>query len=165
MPLVLVCGHGAFGQGRDLERIIDMSGIDPALHEPVEALARQMRVYGNRRDDPVRTIFGLLGDRWSTLILLVLGMGTWRHAELRRVLGRIGAEEGISQRVLTLKLRAMEREGLVQRHVVESVPPRVSYALTPLGGDLQREAARLIEWVNSRGSLFQAARAAFDRID
>ena len=126
------------------------------------ALASQMAEHGVRRDEPVRMIFGLLGDRWTTLILLVLGMGTWRHAELRRVLGRLGAEEKISQRVLTLKLRTLEREGLVLRRVTESVPPRVSYALSPMGEDLRREAERLIAWVNSRATVIQAARLAFD---
>ena len=121
-----------------------------------------MITHGVKRDEPVRMIFGLLGDRWSTLILLVLGMGTWRHAELRRVLGRLGAEEKISQRVLTLKLRALEREGLVSRLVVDSVPPRVSYALTATGRELRAEAERLIGWVNARAERFHAARAAFD---
>lgn len=146
-----------------MDGVIDLSGIDPALHEGVEALARQMIAHGVQREQPVRAIFGLLGDRWSTLILLVLGMGTWRHAELRRVLGRLGSEEKISQRVLTLKLRTLEREGLVSRHVVDSVPPRVSYTLTPLGADLRAEATRLIDWVNARSAQFVAARAAFDR--
>lgn len=122
-----------------------------------------MSEHGVRRDEPVRMIFGLLGDRWTTLILLVLGMGTWRHAELRRVLGRLGAEEKISQRVLTLKLRTLEREGLVERQVTESVPPKVSYALTPMGADLRAEAERLIGWVNSRAAAIRAARAAFDQ--
>jgi DNA-binding HxlR family transcriptional regulator len=122
-----------------------------------------MAEHGVQRDEPVRMIFGLLGDRWSTLILLVLGMGTWRHAELRRVLGRLGAEEKISQRVLTLKLRTLEREGLVVRQVVDSVPPKVSYALTAMGADLRQEAERLIGWVNSRASTIRAAREAFDR--
>lgn len=146
----------------ELDRTIDLSGIDPALHDAVDGLARQMIAHGVRRDEPVRAIFGLLGDRWSTLILLVLGMGTWRHAELRRVLGRLGAEEKISQRVLTLKLRTLEREGLVSRRVIDSVPPKVSYALTPLGKELRIEAEHLIGWVNDRAAQFRVARAAFD---
>ena len=145
-----------------ITRTLDLSGIDAAFHGPVTALARKMDEHGVRRDEPVRMIFGLLGDRWTTLILLVLGMGTWRHAELRRVLGRLGAEENISQRVLTLKLRTLEREGLVMRHVNASVPPKVSYALSPMGADLRGEAERLIGWVNSRAAAIHAARAAFD---
>jgi DNA-binding HxlR family transcriptional regulator len=152
------------GKGhQSIPRTLDLSGIDPAFHASVTALASQMTQHGVRRDEPVRMIFGLLGDRWSTLILLVLGMGTWRHAELRRVLGRLGAEEKISQRVLTLKLRTLEREGLVLRHVTESVPPKVSYALTPMGADLRREAEQLIGWVNSRAAAVHAARTAFDQ--
>ncbi|MEO0032588.1 MAG: hypothetical protein RIS94_2346 [Pseudomonadota bacterium] len=145
-----------------VDSVIDLSGIDPALHDSVDALARQMIAHGVQRDEPVRMIFGLLGDRWSTLILLVLGMGTWRHAELRRVLGRLGSEEKISQRVLTLKLRTLEREGLVSRHVVESVPPKVSYTLTPMGAELRGKAMLLIDWVNERAAQVRAARAAFD---
>ncbi len=147
-----------------ITRTVDLSGIDAAFHGPVTALARQMDEHGVRRDEPVRMIFGLLGDRWTTLILLVLGMGTWRHAELRRVLGRLGVEEKISQRVLTLKLRTLEREGLVVRRVTESIPPKVSYALTPIGVELRAEAERLIAWVNSRAAKIHAARAAFDRM-
>jgi DNA-binding HxlR family transcriptional regulator len=143
-------------------RSIDLTGIDPAFHSAITHLAMDMKAHGVQRDDPVRTIFGLLGDRWSTLILLVLAVGTWRHAELRRVLGRLGSEEKISQRVLTLKLRALEREGLVVRHVVESVPPKVSYGLTPLGRDLHHKAELLIGWVNERQAVILQARANFD---
>lgn len=141
---------------------IDLAGIDPAHHAAVAALAAQMRAHGIRRDEPVRATFGYLGDRWSTLILLVLAMGTWRHAELRRVLGRLGAEEAISQRVLTLKLRTLERDGFVMRHATTHTPPRVSYELTPLGRELHAKATDLIGWVNERASRIRAARAAFD---
>ncbi|NML92206.1 winged helix-turn-helix transcriptional regulator [Novosphingobium olei] len=141
---------------------IDLSGIDPAFHQQVDLLARDMSAHGVRRDEPVRTTFAMLGDRWSTLILLVLGFGTWRHAELRRVLGRLGAEEKISQRVLTLKLRAMERDGYVVRHVVPTVPPRVSYALTDLGAELRDHATGLIGWVNAHQQEIRKARVRFD---
>ena len=145
------------------DRTIDLSGIEPGFHDPISALYRTMTVHGIRRDDPVRSVFGLLGDRWSTLILLVLALGTWRHAELRRVLGRLSAEERISQRVLTQKLRALEREGMVTRHVVDSAPPRVSYSLTALGRDFHAEATQLIAWVNAREGTIRQARAVFDQ--
>ena len=141
---------------------IDLTGIDPVRHAAVSRLAADMRAGGVRRDEPVRATFGLLGDRWSTLILLVLGMGVWRHAELRRVLGRLGAEEKISQRVLTLKLRALERDGFVHRAASADVPPKVSYALTPLGAALHGEAWRLIGWVRDHTAAIEAARHAFD---
>lgn len=122
-----------------------------------------MAVHGTARDEPVRATFAMLGDRWSTLILLVLAMGWWRHAELRRALSRLSAEQDISQRVLTQKLRAMERDGFVQRAVVPTVPPRVSYALTPPGAELAMRAQALIEWVNAQQDTIRAARERFDR--
>lgn len=107
---------------------------------------------------------GLLGDRWSTLILLVLATGEWRHAELRRVLAQLSAEQAISQRVLTLKLRALERDGFVARAVSADVPPRVSYRLTELGSALHGQARRMIDWVNSQGKAIAAARVQFDAL-
>lgn len=125
-------------------------------------LAGEMAQHGTQRDAPVRTVFGLLGDRWSMLILLLLGIAPFRHAELRRLLIRLSAEGGISQRVLTLKLRLLERNGLVARSVSADVPPKVGYALTDLGGELVEEARRLLGWVQGSGARIEAARVAFD---
>lgn len=125
-------------------------------------LAAEMALYGKDRDDPAREVMGLLGDRWSTLIVLVLATGTFRHAELRRTLAQLSAEQAISQRVLTLKLRTLERDGFVARAVTADVPPKVSYALTPLGVDLHAQARSLIDWINVRASKIRSAREAFD---
>lgn len=140
----------------------NVNSIDEGLREGVRRLAEDMQATGYRRHDPVREIFGLVGDKWSTLILLVLDIGCWRHAELRRVLGQLGEEDGISQRMLTLKLRALEREGLVDRMATADVPPKVSYRLTPLGHGLTEEARRLIGWVQSHRAQIEQARLAFD---
>lgn len=83
----------------------------------IAALAAEMAAHGHDREDPAREVMGLLGDRWSTLILLVLATGEWRHAELRRTLAQLSAEQAISQRVLTLKLRTLERDGFVFRTI------------------------------------------------
>lgn len=125
-------------------------------------LAAEMALHGKDRDDPAREVMGLLGDRWSTLILLVLGTGTFRHAELRRTLAQLSAEQAISQRVLTLKLRTLERDGFVARAVTADVPPKVSYALTPLGTDLHAQARGLIDWINARAPQIRDAREGFD---
>lgn len=140
--------------------------MDKALSDTahkIAALAREMAVHGKDREDPAREVMGLLGDRWSTLILLVLETGAWRHAELRRTLAQLSAEQAISQRVLTLKLRTLERDGFVHRTVSDDTPPKVTYTLTPLGLELQREARRLIDWINARTQAIHAARATFDR--
>ena len=146
------------------EKLPDLNGIDPDHHKSVLLLAAQMQQQGYRREDPVRSTLVLLGDRWSTLILLVLEMGVWRHAELRRVLGRLGSEERISQRVLTQKLRTLEREGLVTRHATNSVPPKVTYELTPLGEELQTFAKTIIAWSSKRSHDIVQSRKIFDEL-
>jgi len=128
----------------------------------IAALAAEMAAHGTARDAPVREVMGLLGDRWTTLIVLVLATGEWRHAELKRVLARLSAEQAISQRVLTLKLRTLERDGFVLRSISADVPPKVSYRLAPLGMALHDEARRLIGWINAHEGEIAAARKRFD---
>jgi DNA-binding HxlR family transcriptional regulator len=142
--------------------MIDFTGLSPQLRPALLSLAAQMRADGYQRSDPAREIPALLGDRWTTLILLVLDMGRWRHADLRRVLGRLAAEGRISQRVMTGKLRALERNGFVHREATADVPPKVSYQLTPVGRSLTGEARRLIAWVHAHRAEIDAARTAFD---
>jgi len=130
----------------------------PGLAALAEAMARD----GNQRDDPMREIFARLGDRWSMLILLVLRTGTYRHAALKRLIGTLGAEGGISQRMLTLRLRGLERDGLVRQTQLPSKAPHVEYDLTPLGHELLAQVDGLMEWIRGRGAEIHAAREAFD---
>jgi len=132
------------------------------LESGMAALAAEMARFGHDREAPVREVMARLGDRWSTLVLIVLAMGEWRHADLKRALARLSSEQAISQRVLTLKLRSLERDGFVLRNITQHVPPRVSYALTPLGRELSVQARRLIDWVNAQSDAIRDARAAFD---
>lgn len=142
--------------------VVDLSDIEQAMHYGLSDLAQRMRTYGNRREDPVREIFALLGDRWSTLILLVLDIGCCRHTELRRILSRVGSEQKISQRVMTLKLRNLERNGIVLREVTHEVPPKVCYSLAPMGQDLASEAKRLLVWAQANSSKIRSERKRFD---
>ena len=79
---------------------------------------------------PVRLILSRIGDKWSVLIVMALCGGPRRFNELKRSI------DGISQRMLTLTLRSMERDGLITREVFPTTPPRVEYALTALGQSL-----------------------------
>jgi len=142
-------------------------GMEPGqfpaeLRDGLRALAQDMAAHGTRRDDPARAVMAMLGDRWTSLILQVLAIGTWRHADLKRALSRLSVEQAISQRVLTLKLRALERDGFVARHATGDVPPRVSYRLTPLGGELAHEGRRVIDWANARSEAIYQARVRLD---
>jgi DNA-binding HxlR family transcriptional regulator len=137
---------------------------DASAESAIAALAAEMAEHGTHREAPVRAVMALLGDRWTTLILLVLAAGEWRHAELRRVMVRLSAdiEKPISQRVLTLKLRTLERDGFVSRTVSGDVPPRVSYRLTGLGEALHIQARGMIDWVKDSSHQIEHARRRFD---
>jgi DNA-binding HxlR family transcriptional regulator len=96
-------------------------------------------------------------DNWSLYIISHLGDGPRRFNELKR------AVNGVTQRMLTVSLRCLERDGVIVRTVHELMPPRVSYRLTPLGSGLLQAAAPLIAWSSGHLSDIAAARAAYDR--
>jgi|SRR5581483_2804342 len=114
----------------------------------------------NIHDTPgCKAISGVLariGDKWSVLIVSRLGNGPMRFNELKRDIG------GISQRMLTLTLRGLERDGLITRSVFPTIPPRVDYALTPLGRSLLEPVVRLSDWALNNIGKIEAARARFD---
>jgi DNA-binding HxlR family transcriptional regulator len=91
-----------------------------------------------------REVLGRIGDKWSLYVIHLLGGGTRRFGELRRHIG------GITPRMLTVTIRSLERDGLVSRTVYPVVPPRVEYALTPLGKSLLQAATTLLLWVACR---------------
>jgi DNA-binding HxlR family transcriptional regulator len=98
-----------------------------------------------------------IGDKWSVYVIHLLGdAGTLRFNELRSQV------DGISQRMLTVTLRGMERDGLVTRTVYPEVPPRVEYALTPLGKTLRQLVKGLVQWSGAHLAEVDAARAAYD---
>ena len=104
----------------------------------------------------LRSILDRIADKWSLLVICLLADGTRRFSELRREI------DGISQRMLTLTLRQLEREGLVTRTVFPVVPPRVDYELTPLGSTLLDTIQSLVAWAGEHGHEIAAARAAYD---
>src|SRR5580704_9993821 len=104
----------------------------------------------------VRQILNRVGDKWSILVIAVLDQGTRRFTELRREI------EGISQRMLALTLRQLERDGLVQRTVYPVVPPKVEYQLTDLGSTLLESVRGLVSWAMEHRSQVAAARAVYD---
>lgn len=104
----------------------------------------------------MRMVLDRIGKRWTLVIVAILSTGPRRFNQLRRDLA------GISQRMLTLTLRSLERDGLVSRMVIESVPPQVEYALTPLGRSLFGEVAKLLDWAQRNAHQMDRAQAAYD---
>ncbi len=106
-----------------------------------------------------REILARVGDKWSVFTVAMLGGGPRRFSELKRAI------EGISQRMLTLTLRGLERDGLVTRTVHPTVPPSVEYALTPLGRTLLDPVMALVAWAERNRGRIQQARDRFDGKD
>lgn len=97
-----------------------------------------------------------IGDRWTLPVVVTLGDGPHRFNQLRRTVG------GISQQMLTRTLRALERDGMVERTVHPTVPPQVEYALTELGRSLAAQGMQLGSWVQEHRAAIEAHRRAFD---
>jgi DNA-binding HxlR family transcriptional regulator len=104
----------------------------------------------------VSEVLARVGDKWSILVIGTLGGGPRRFSELKRSI------EGISQRMLTLTLRGLERDGFVTRTVTPSIPPRVDYELTDLGRSLLDPVRALGEWAVVNRTTVDAARQSFD---
>lgn len=105
---------------------------------------------------PIREIIDRVGSKWSVELLLALSEGPIRFSELERSI------EGISRRMLTLTLRALERDGLITRTVYPTVPPRVEYAATDLAKELHEPLRALADWALRNRSAISTARAAYD---
>lgn len=114
------------------------------LHEPGDCRA-------------ISEVLSRVGDKWTVLVVSTLGDGPKRFNELRRALG------SISQRMLTLTLRGLERDGLVTRTVYPEIPPRVEYQLTELGRTLTNPLDTLWNWAALHGEAVRTAREAYDR--
>jgi len=116
------------------------------LHEPGDCRA-------------ISAVLARVGDKWTVLVVETLGGGPKRFNELRRALG------SISQRMLTLTLRALERDGLLTRTVYPTIPPRVDYELTRLGRSLLEPVNGLSAWARKHRAVMEEARAKFDAGD
>jgi DNA-binding HxlR family transcriptional regulator len=104
----------------------------------------------------VREVLGRIGDKWSIFIIFSLGNGPQRFTTLKRAI------DGISQRMLTVTLRGLERDGIVSRTMYPVMPPRVDYALTPLGHTLLDAVGALMAWADEHLAEVDAARDAYD---
>ncbi|MFL6835962.1 MAG: winged helix-turn-helix transcriptional regulator [Bradyrhizobium sp.] len=105
----------------------------------------------------VASILARVGDKWSVFVIMMLGDGPKRFNELKRMIN------GISQRMLTLTLRGLERDGLVTRTIFPTIPPRVDYELTDLGRGLAQPVEALGLWAKEHQDQIAAARTRFDK--
>ncbi len=127
----------------DCESTVDYGDADPFQ-------------WDTREDCQVRQILDRIADKWSLLVIALLENRRLRFTELRREI------DGVSQRMLTVTLRSLERDGLVKRTVHPVVPPRVEYELTSLGRTLHTTIQSLVTWTEEHQDEIAAARTAYD---
>jgi DNA-binding HxlR family transcriptional regulator len=106
----------------------------------------------------VTPVLNRVGDKWSMQVVMQLANGPKRFSELKRAL------DGVSQRMLTLTLRGLERDGLISRHVTPSIPPRVDYELTEIGSSLRDPVMALGAWALEHIDCIWAAQQRYDAI-
>ena len=112
--------------------------------------------WDSREDCEVRQILDRIADKWSLLVMALLENRTMRFTELLKTV------DGVSQRMLTVTLRQLERDGLVSRTVFPVIPPHVEYSLTDLGRSLNTTVTALVTWTESHQSDIAASRARYD---
>ena len=120
-----------------------VTGLQPNAHQGADCRA-------------VASVLSRVGDKWSVLIIMLLIDGPRRFNELKRMVG------GISQRMLTLTLRGLERDGLVTRTVYPTIPPRVDYELTDVGRTLLAPVMELVTWADQNQDSIKGARLRYD---
>ena len=128
----------------------DTAAVEPSRPEPTLPAAASQDCRA------VSHVLARVGDKWSVLIVRLLGDGPQRFNAIKRMVG------GISQRMLSLTLRSLERDGLVTRTVTPTVPPRVDYALTDLGRSLWTPVEALAGWAQRHHGEIEAAQGRYD---
>jgi DNA-binding HxlR family transcriptional regulator len=130
------------------EEPVDSGQVDTACESSVPV--------GEPSACQAREVLQRVGDKWSVQVIDLLGQGTMRFTELHRMI------DGITSRMLTVTLRGLERDGIVTRTIHPVIPPRVEYALTPMGRTLLDTIGQLVAWAQTHLPEIEAARAAYD---
>ncbi len=118
--------------------------------------APEPETFASSRCQAVTPVLNRVGDKWSMQVVMALSFGSKRFSQLKREI------DGISQRMLTLTLRGLERDGMISRHVTPSIPPRVDYELTELGVSLKEPVRALGAWAAEHIECIRAAQGRYD---
>jgi DNA-binding HxlR family transcriptional regulator len=135
---------------------VDSGPIDPVREPSAAAEAGPAEPDAGPSACRAREVLQRVGDKWSMYVIDLLGQGTMRFSELNR------AVDGITARMLTVTLRGLERDGIVTRTIHPVIPPRVDYALTPMGLTLLDAIGALVSWADSHLPEISAAQAVYD---
>jgi DNA-binding HxlR family transcriptional regulator len=141
-----------------------LAKASPAKLQAFTELIGQASHTGHDPAGPVREVQALVGDRWCGLLLPLLHFGPLRFSTLQKIVD-LADQESISRRMLSYKLRALERDGLVQRIVRPGMAQRVEYSLTALGEQFFPVFMQLIRWLDAHNEVINAARRDFEQQD
>ena len=143
--------------GAPLQAVGDRGGDDAADHGArLAALFGSPAAFDRACCQEVGPVLSLVGDKWTVLVVVVLARGPRRFNEIKRLIG------GITQRMLTFTLRALERDGLVRRTAFPTAPPKVEYELTELGHSLREPVEALGRWAFENHARMAEARRRFE---
>ena len=122
-------------------------------------MKKNLEIFSNSPNCPIRNVSDRFGDKWSVLVLMVLGThgGLMRFGELKEVI------DDITQKMLTVTLRTLEADGLVARKYYQEIPPRVEYQLTDLGKDLVPHIENLAHWASKHVDVILKSRKRFEK--
>lgn len=140
----------------------DLDHQDGEQEDRLRRLSRLLAGYETITDNPIVNVVDHVGNYWRSWILVILQTGTYRYTTIMKVLNAVDPGHPISQRMLTLGLRLLERDGLVERADVEDVRRHVEYSLTPVGRDLSERFMSLVEWIDSQADTFEQSRSTYD---
>jgi DNA-binding HxlR family transcriptional regulator len=141
---------------------LDDGQMDCARHKFFTYISAQLVRFESTRDNPFVSVVDHVGNYWRNWLLMIVRTGPYRPSTIRRLLAALDPSHPISQRMLTLNLRLLERDGLIGRSVLDSERKHVEYSLTPLGRDLSDRIMALIGWINDHSDEIGRARASFD---
>ena len=139
-----------------METAQERKNLSPRHSHVTEVPAADEQGFVSHACRRVTPVLNRVGDKWSMQIVMALGFGPRRFSELKREI------DGISQRMLTLSLRGLERDGLITRTVTPTIPPRVDYELTELGLSLRTPVRALGQWADEHYDCIRTAQERFD---
>jgi DNA-binding HxlR family transcriptional regulator len=135
---------------------VEFGDVDPVCDPSEAAGSEPTGSVGEPSACRAREVLQRVGDKWSMYVIDLLGQGTMRFSELHR------SVDGITARMLTVTLRGLERDGIVTRTIHPVIPPRVDYALTPMGRTLLDAIGALVSWADGHLPEISAAQTAYD---
>lgn len=145
--------------------VLDPDGaeeITPAQKRLFETVSGWAVQFDMDRKNPILGIVDHIGNYWRNWLFLILHTGTYRPSKIARLLEAVDPNHPISQRMLTLNLRILERDGLIQRNIVCVKSNHVEYSLTPIGMELVDQLESVIDWIGDYCEEIAKARALFD---